>query len=226
MPYYKNRRGRGYKKAKQQGGKRGRVYGAAAYQLWKDVKWLKSVINVEQKFHDRSSVLSATETMNNILINGIAQGDTQTTRDGASIKVMRGIVSGYVEYNPLGNSAQTVRVVVVRRAQNASSAPGVAINDIFEGPGTGAAAVTAFYNKVAMGGYHVLCDKKITVNADYPRKYFKCYIRGGWHTKFTGSGGAVGDISNNNLHVLYVGDQTSTNYPNFYNNTRIVYTDN
>lgn len=201
------------------------TYGAAGRQLWKDVKWLKSVVNVEQKFYDNAATNSVTETFGQYNFNNVPQGDGASQRDGGSIKIIRGIVTGYIDYNAAGNSSQTVRILVIRRI-NTAGAAGVTMNDIFQGAPTGAGAVTAFYNKLSLKGYQIMCDKKITVTAEYPRKYFKCYLKGGWHTRFTSSTGAITDVSENICELITVGDQTVSNYPSIFHNKRIIYTDN
>ena len=62
MPYDKGRRGKKKFKLGRKLAKRGSIYGSAAQQLWKDVKWLKSVINVEKKVLD-------TALLNQVILN-------------------------------------------------------------------------------------------------------------------------------------------------------------
>ena len=58
-----------------------------AKKSWAAVKYLKSVINVEKKKHDTSSSGSISSAGGIQLLSNIAQGDTDQTRDGNSIKM-------------------------------------------------------------------------------------------------------------------------------------------
>lgn len=69
--------------------KRGKVYGAAGLQLYKDVRKLKSMINVEYKRFDQNhsfiTPLNAS-TPGLMMINNVPPGSTAITRSGNSIK--------------------------------------------------------------------------------------------------------------------------------------------
>lgn len=205
---------------------RGTIYRTAANQLWKDVKWLKSVVNVEEKWHDTAYSVNVTESFQQSELNLIAQGDTATTRDGNSIKFTKIICQGSVTLNSSGNASQTIRLFVICRVQNPGTNPGIVMTDIIQGTPTGAGAVLGFYNKTSMKGYRVLLDKKFTVNSDYPTKYFKFYLPSQWHTRYNATNPAAADVPNNICRLIYVGDQTAANYPVLNFNTRMVYVDN
>lgn len=205
---------------------RSSIYGAAGSQLWKDVKYLKSVINVESKWHDTANSVNVTESYNKLSLNLINQGDTAQTRDGNSIKITNFLVNGCINYNPLGNASQTIRLIVACRVQNPSSNSGIVTDDIFQGTPSGTGAILAFYNKTTMKGYRILLDKKLTVNSDYPTKYFKYYLPKQWHCKFDAATPTAGGVPNNICQLVYVGDQVTTNYPVLDFNTRMTYIDN
>lgn len=81
-PYRKKR---GYAR---KGARRGAVYGAAAGQLWKDVKMLKNLVNVEFKVYDtNTSAEVLTSTGFFVGLNNISQGDTVNSRDGNSMRM-------------------------------------------------------------------------------------------------------------------------------------------
>lgn len=226
MAYKKKTYGRRRRRYHQATKKRGRVYGDAAFQMWKDVKYLKSVINVEQKWHDTATAANTTEAFQKVSLNLINQGDTAQTRDGNSVKISKFIVNGSLTHNASGNASQTIRLLVACRVQNPTTNSGIAMNDIFQGNPTGAGAVLAFYNKTSMKGYRILLDKKFTVNTDYPTKYFKFYLPSQWHCRFNASTPSADDVPNNICQLVHVGDQVSANYPALNFNTRMVYIDN
>lgn len=66
---------------------RRKVYGAAGRQLWRDVKKLKSMINVEYKRFGTS--ISGNFDYNGAMsaVNAVPQGDTDASRDGDSLKM-------------------------------------------------------------------------------------------------------------------------------------------
>lgn len=82
MPYRKRSTRRRRKPAS-----RGKIYGAAASQLIRDVSKLKGMVNVEYKFFDvlLNSTIFNTPTIQNI--NGVGQGTDDYQRDGDSIRI-------------------------------------------------------------------------------------------------------------------------------------------
>jgi len=65
---------------------RWKTYGRAAEQLWKDVKSLKGMLNVEYKNKEVGTSATPTTTGSLILLNGLAEGDDYSNRDGRSIR--------------------------------------------------------------------------------------------------------------------------------------------
>lgn len=71
----------------KRGGRRGKVYGAAAAQLWKDVKLIKSAVNVEYKVQDTNQPLANTSIVPTVtLFNALQRGDDYNQRNGRSVK--------------------------------------------------------------------------------------------------------------------------------------------
>lgn len=83
MAYKKKGNKAGYRR---QGARRGKVYGAAAGQLWKDVKFLKDLVNAEKKYYDLSTTGAASSSGVVQWLSGLAQGAAGNQRLGNSIK--------------------------------------------------------------------------------------------------------------------------------------------
>lgn len=86
MPYKKRS---GYKKKSSYGSyakKFARGVGTTA-KLVRDVNYLRSVINAEKKLNDVSIASASSTTAAFVLLNGLVQGDTVSTREGSSIKL-------------------------------------------------------------------------------------------------------------------------------------------
>lgn len=78
---------RNVSKAAQRGATRGKVYGAAAGQLWKDVNLLKSMLNVEYKVVDTAVVQqSIPQTPIVVTHNPLQLGNDYTQRNGRQVK--------------------------------------------------------------------------------------------------------------------------------------------
>lgn len=228
MPYKKKyyRRRRRYTRRPRS---RWSTYGAAGKQLWKDVKMLKSIVNVEEKYHDNTLTTTTTDNIQKAELNLIPRGDGAQERDGREVKAIKFMATGSIKHNSSGNPSQTVRLLVVCRVQNPDTNSGIIVTDILQGntAPTGAAAITAFYNKTKMKGYRVLLDKKITVSTDYPEKYFFFKMPGQWHMRFDGQATpTVSNVPYNICQLLHVGDQTTANYPSIRFNSRLIYVDN
>jgi len=63
------------------------IYGQAGKQLWKDVKALKNLINVEFKVKDLVSTSTPSTTVpTTLLLNGLQKGDDYNSRDGRQVR--------------------------------------------------------------------------------------------------------------------------------------------
>jgi len=128
---YKRRR---YNRRRKRKRGRKKIYGDAAGQLWKDVKYLKGLVNVETKFVSNS--VGATGIHNlawqNDYISGIAQGDQYYERDGNSVRVKKISANIKVENLGSGASSQTIRLILLRESAPRGSAP--TMSEVFVTP--------------------------------------------------------------------------------------------
>lgn len=199
---------------------RGRIYKAAAGQLWRDVKWLKSVVNVEYKYSDVNSSGSISTTPTLSLLNGLSQGTTGITRTGQSVKVVGHLFRFTCTINA---SATTTffRVILVRDSQP-NGAAYTAGNLVQTSSDVNSPLVIGFGKR-----FHVVRDKTYSLALNGRESINgKFFIRSGFHTTYnTSSAGTVGDI-NTNSYYLHVWSNEATNTPVFAYWSRIRFVDN
>lgn len=136
MAYYRKRRY--YKKKAPAKPGRIQIYGAAGKQLYKDVMYLKTLINSEPKYHD--SFFSTTFNYAGYMtpnISTIAQGDGDNNRDGNRILPRFLTLRGSVRRSLSGTVTEhtVCRIIVFRWWGEDPNAVGVAPvpGDIIEG---------------------------------------------------------------------------------------------
>lgn len=198
------------------------VYGNAASQLWKDVKYLKSVINVEYKRLDADStqfipneVTSPTLT----LISSMAQGDGPNQRDGNSVRLKSALIRFAIERDASATKPHTsFRIMLVRSIYNNNAAP--AIGDLLQ-----TSDFMSPINTDESTGYRILRDKTYRVTAQVPHLDLKWFVKFNHHAKFSGSSAAVGDTTSGHIYiVVFVDDNTNQDFIRYY--TRVRFVDN
>jgi len=168
MPYRRRyKRGYGRRRRRYNPYRRGNplTYGAIAKKVLNDVSWLKgkvSLLNTEVKRHDFSSFgtiqqFSGTATF--VPLTNIAQGDSEVTRDGNSLKA----TSLHIRVG-LGQAAtaaeQRIRIMVCQ-LKKAGEAP--TITDVLETP---AANLDSWRNIDKSRDLKMLSDKTYSMPAD------------------------------------------------------------
>lgn len=200
--------------------KRAKIYGRAANQLYKDVKYLKSIVNVEKKFIDSTvSAQNITNTGALSLLNGVTTGDSMSTRDGQSIKCISILFSGKMRLTSVANVMQ-VRLIIFRDMQANGAAP--AATDLLV-----SASVTSALNLSNGKRFSVLYDRRFTLEPNGDQGAFAHFFRKlNFHTRFnTGTAGTIADIQTNSLYLLYLSDE-ATNYPLLTSDCRVRFIDN
>lgn len=210
-----------YRKAKRRGARRGKIYGAAGAQLWKDVKMLKSLINVEFKVRDTVNTISAPLAGTLVLLNGLQKGDDYNNRDGRQVRWKS--LQMYLRSSLNVSATQsTMRVILFIDKQSSETAPTAAsLLDT-----TTAGVVDAFRNLSNRKRYVVLYDKRVQLNTDFPEKVTKWYKKLDMKTVFDDSdAGTVADITTNSVYALFCSDE-ATNTPGVIYNFRMRFIDN
>lgn len=213
-----------YKKKKgkyaRKGQRRGAIYGAAAGQLWKDVKRLKDMINIEYKYIDTVDTGSnptyaggyATFTM-----PAAGTGDSQ--RIGDSVKLQRLMMRGEIRYATAGTDGQTVRLIIVNDKQNKISA----VSDLLDSNYLSTVnAVNAPKNYDKRFQTKILYDRSFLVNSQNIERRFVINLPLNFHAQFDAAGST---IDSGSLKYFLVSDQM-TNPPTVNFVGRITYTDN
>lgn len=222
MAWYK----RGYfKKAYKAGAKRYSKGGKfSSTRLVKDVAMLKSLINAEKKFMDYNLTPTISSTASYNHINGCAQDDTETGRDGQSVKMVSLYVEGYVTLNASATQ-DNVRISVVLDRQVNGSGP--AYTDIYESSNP-----ASFRNKDTVDRFQVLKSQNIILSHNGANlKKFCFYINLGkfdqkdMHVKYNGALATLASIYTNALYITWVGTQ-ATNTSTAVINSRIRFVDN
>jgi hypothetical protein len=205
------------------------VYGNAGKQLFKDVMYLKSLINVEHKFRDgvaAALVIGDSTAPQQILVNGMAQGSSENTRTGISIKVTELIIRYSVAvstYTPVN-----VRFLVVVDASPNGAL--FAVTDLFEDTVTGTNYVNSQFSVDNKQRFSILYDETFFLNAvAFTTHEIQEQIPWEHHVEYndTNSAGIAG-VNKWALYVYALSDSTATpaNGPTLTGSSRINYIDN
>lgn len=215
MPFKKYRRGR-FKRRPN----RWQVYGNAASQLWRDVRYLKSIVNVERKYTDVTASTTSSTTPALVLLNALSLGTPSTSRLGQSIKMTAMFVNVFWSINASASTTYT-RMIIFRDMQPNAAAP--AAGDLL-------VTTNSVLSPLVIGNgrrFKVIMDvrKNMSINGTEIVK-FKRFVKLFFHTKYNSSNnGTIADITTNSLYMLHMSDQ-ATNTPSFSYNIRCRFIDN
>lgn len=193
-------------------------------KLAKDVAVLQSLINVEKKFIDTTATYamdtasSATQTLT--LLNGLAQGDGSTNRDGNSIKMTSLEVDGYVSLNSLQTN-DYIRVAIVMDMQANAAAP--VFTDIYE---SSVPVSLAKRNKNTVDRFIVLKEWDFTLTtAGKAIQKFEAFKKMQQHVKFNGTGATIASLYTGAIYLVANGS-VGSNTSSITFNSRIRFVDN
>lgn len=215
-----------YSRYKRKPSSRGRyrqrpiTYGQIGKKIYRDVRWLKSVINVEKKYIDTTLTNQASAVTGTLtLINGVGLGDTGQTRDGQSIKIVSIEIRGQVEINSSANASDFKWAVLFDSQANGSTP---LVSNIWSsgsptalrliGTGTRFQVIHSKNMALSKNGNEMLC--------------FKWFKKLSVHTKYnTGNAGDITDIVTNALYFFNSSNET-TNFPTINVSIRVRFIDN
>lgn len=229
---FNNRRRRGGRKASRGSfGKaidsRMSTYGNAFSQMKRDLGWLLSVVNVEDKYLD--TLFNANTVSNGIgnqsLLNGCTTGNSAVTRNGQSTKAVRVDVDIIVSVGV--TTPVYCRFLLIKdKAANGST---IGIGSIFQAAVDGANNYTTSQYNVATIGARVNVLADIVFQLDTVQntsRKIKRTIPLNFHTRYnTGTGGGIADISENSFYLLFMSNAAATQ-PTFTGSARFSFTDN
>ncbi len=202
---------------------RRQIYGAAGKQLYKDVRSLKRLINVEFKFHDVQLSASAFTVAPIITqLSNIDQGDTASTRDGSQVKCLSLQLSYFINQNASG-VIDVVRVLLVKDKQTNQAI--YTIGDLLSDVTTGDSIVSP-YNRDNRLRFTVLYDKVHHFSAGDRR--VATFGRKFRQDQILRYDAAVGDItdSTQSSYSLVTITNASANFPAITMFSRLNYVDN
>lgn len=208
-----------YKKKESGFAMRKRVYGSAGKQLYRDLKFLKSVINVEYKYRDTSgdTTYSTTGSVNNLCL--VAQGDDSIERNGRSIKLKYLQLRGVCEKHGSANWTR-VRYILFKTRQNQESAP--ALTDLLTD-----VDIDSFYEQLNnQESFTILVDKTIVLDASQAlSKMFQETIPIDTHVYYNGTTSSEASCGNGAVYLAILSNE-ATNTPTVTWNARIGFIDN
>lgn len=219
MRRFTSRRARGFKRSRRYR-RRPITYGQIGRKVWRDVKFLKSVINVEKKYTDVNATTTSSSTSALVLLNGLSLGDTATTRDGQSVKFINLFWQGLWTINASATTT-AVRVIVFMDTQPNAAAP--ATSDLL-------VSNTSVLSPLLISGssrFKVLFDtkKQLSLNGTEMVRSYK-FKKMSVHTKYNVSNnGTIADIVTNSIYMLHMSDQ-AVNVPAFSYWSRLRFIDN
>lgn len=218
MPYTKKRTRKSYKR---RGAARGKVYGAAAGQLWKDVKMLKNLINVEFKVKDLVTTANPNTVGSPVLLNGLTKGDDYNNRDGRQVrwKSIQMLLRATMHASATNT---TIRYWCFLDKQPNAAAP--TSGDLVDV--SASSPVDAFRNLSNRKRFVFLKEFRFTLDTDNSETTRKWYRKIDLKTIYDDSdAGNISDITTASLFFYLVSDE-STNLPTVVLNHRLRFIDN
>lgn len=196
---------------------RAAIYGSAARQLYRDVSKLKGLINVEFKYVDNASTINPGTTGTFVLLNGLATGDTASTRDGRQVR-FKSIQHKMILNLNASASATTVRCIFLIDTQPNEAAPAAA--DVLQSVG-----LVAPRNLDYRKRFVILKDQNYRVNTDMPERTVSWYRNLDMKTVYDDGGDTIASITTNSLYMLMLSDEAA-NTPTVTYYTRLRFIDN
>jgi hypothetical protein len=193
---------------------------AKAEQALRIANSTKRLLNVEKKHVDAASSFNpGAISASSVLLTGIAQGDTNESRDGSSIKLLSLSIHGRIEKST-STTSTVVRIVLVHDKVPDGSAP--SHSDIFQDSDH-----NSHYQTENMGTkYSIISDKSYVMSdGGGEMKLFRNFKKLNQKMRFTGTGATISDISQGALWLFAISNET-TNTPTLTFRSRCMYVDN
>lgn len=189
-----------------------------AYKAYKGVRYIKSLVNAEVKNLDTTSTgINVSSTGTVISLNSIAQGDSQSNRDGLSI--LTKYLFGRIDTGLVAPAVSTfIRIIFfIDKQQQGDTTPSV--TDVLQSSTT-----LSPLNTFQKGRFKILRDKTVILNpASRTNSNHKFNIKLGHHIRYNGTSGT--DIQKGGVYMLLLSNEP-TNAPVVAYNLRLTYYDN
>jgi len=196
------------------------IYGSAYGQLKRDIGWLMSVVNVEDKYIDTAGPTTLSAAWQLFLLNGCVTGTSATTRNGQSIKLVGWEYKFFLTIDPASTTVQSARIVVFFDRQCNAAAPTPA-TDIYP------ATVASMRIVSQIPRYAIIYDEWIVLDPSSPSGVVGSLNRAlQTHVEFnTTNGGTVADITKNSMYLMVLSD-AGASFPVLVWSSRVVFVDN
>lgn len=184
-------------------------------------KGASSLLNVEVKHVDVSDTQNAGSTGLLTLLSGIAQGDTNTTRDGNSVKLMGGRFTTVLTINASASTTY-VRSIIFADTRNQAANPTIA--DVLD-----TATPIGLPNlDTAPNRFLILYDRmdKMSINGDRTILYdWDLSKLANLHLSFGGTGATVASVQGLAIYSFIFSNE-SVNTPSHRSESRLFFVDN
>lgn len=197
--------------------KTGARVASIAYDAYKGVQFIKSIVNAEKHYYDNTGTVTATNAGTITCLNNIAAGVDVMNRIGNSILAKR--ISGAVtcELNTTGSNAQFVRVMLIQDILNQGIDP--TLSELLQNTSD---VITSPINVDNTPRFWVLYNKVMVLDDYNLIRYRKIFKRLNFHIKYSGTSNAYG---HNSVYLVVLSDEP-TNGPAFTYDLRLAYYDN
>jgi hypothetical protein len=206
-------------KRKPQARGRVEIYGGAINQLRKDVGYVISVLNVEDKYIDTGATTTLSNAWQLFLLNGCSLGTTSITRNGQSVKLNSLEFRSFITIASASTTVQSSRMVIFVDKQSNAAAP--TATDIY--PATVASQRVVSY----LDRFNILLDEWIILDPNTPSGEIVIKsIALNHHVSFnTSNNGDITDITKGSLYLAFLSDAGS-NFPAVVWTNRVGFVDN
>ncbi len=184
---------------------------------------VKKLLNVEYKFHDKQITATAIPSAPSIIqMTNIAQGDTASTRDGASIKWTKLSVRATVKIHASAVSTQVRLILVLDRQTNGAI---YAASDFLQDT-TINDNIISMYNLDNKFRFRALKDVVIDLEDNGTQsRQINWTIPMSTKCRFSGTAGDITDLSSYSLSLINISSE-ATNTPTLTFVSRLRYIDN
>jgi len=214
MPY----RGR-YKRRRYSRPNNRITYPQMGRKVWRDIKWLKSVINVEKKYLDTNNSPDPSTTATITLLNGMAPGTSALTRNGQKIKCVSLTLNAFTTIAAAAQATLVRCMLVLDKQPNGAT---FSTTDLLA-----TNSVTSVRNIGNARRFVVLYDRRFSLSVNGPAQAnISVFRKLSFHTEYnTGTAGTIADIQTNAL-FLFLQSSEATLTPDFSYSFRLRFVDN
>lgn len=221
MVYYRNRKYRPYRRRRRRYRRRKPMrykVADAAYSALKMAKRLKDAVNIEYKHHDVTITTTDVDYNGDVItLNNPAQGDSDNSRDGDSMKCQNLVLRYFVSHT----AKCFVRVIVYWDQQNTVSAASSLLDAAQVGTVQAPIAYKDYDNRFKS---KILHDRTFNIDPASKGQFFvDTVIKIDRHTQFE-AGSTT--INTGALKILLVSNLAPTNNVYLEGLARLTYTDN